>query len=468
MYIFLTIVFMSEIGFSTEYPFRSESCLQVVLSYPRNRLYASFPELDTIISVNKDTMTECPNENITNILAPTYFMIDSSGNNMYVSCALWPNEQIMRINMNDLNQRDSISLNGRIQQFYFREDQNLLYVVHRTYPIPGQSAGRYDAVKNYPDSGFISVINLSNFSLIGTHIIGALPMGIWYSGYNDTIYVPTDIEVMDFSKQEYIEGYGVKIVDSTTYEELEFITGGNHAFGDHPVFIANWTDNSRYFVLPNINMAQQPFSLRVIDGLDNSVALDLSFTNPINSNPMCVDYCAKVLGINTIWALSNTIYAFDEPMYRHLIKINTDTHDYEIYEFEGAFKGTNWFDFTLDGRTLYLPQNDGSILVTSPGNHSPACFLQILTRMPYQGPSPAAIEFDTSGTFDEDGDQLTYSWDFDGDCIFDEPVDDSYTGDSDNPIHEYTQSGEYTVNLMVSDNYQGECETSVIVSVKII
>ena len=328
--VFLTIVFMPEIGFSTEYPFRSGFCLQVEMCNSRNRLYASFPELDTIISVNLDTMTECSNENITNIESPTHFMIDSAGYYLYVLCAQWPSGNITQINLNDLNQRNYISLNGIIQQFYFREDQNLLYVVHRTYPIPGQGASRLDAAKNYRDSGFISVIDLSNFSLTGTYIIGSLPMGIWYSGYNDTIYVPTDLEVRDFSKQEYIEGYGVKIVDPSTYEELEFITGGSHAFGGHPVFISNWTDNSRYFVLPNVSMEKQQFSLRVIDGLDNSVALDLTFINPIDDTPMSVDYCAKVSGANTIWALSNTIYAFVEPKYRHLIKINTDTHDYEI------------------------------------------------------------------------------------------------------------------------------------------
>ena len=111
---------------------------------------------------------------------------------------------------------------------------------------------------------------------------------------------------------------------------------------------------------------------------------------------------------------------------------------------------------------------DGLVITRFVLHHNPVCRCRIVTPMPYRGPSPAAIEFDTSGTFDEEGDDLTYHWDFDGDCIFDEPYDDSYTGDPDNPTHEYTQSGEYTVNLSVTDNYQGECETSVLASVRII
>jgi hypothetical protein len=60
---------------------------------------------------------------------------------------------------------------------------------------------------------------------------------------------------------------------------------------------------------------------------------------------------------------------------------------------------------------------------------------------PYSGVRSQAITFDGSGSFDPDGDALTYAWDF----------GDGATGSGVAPTHAYTTLGTFTVTLMVND-----------------
>ena len=102
-------------------------------------------------------------------------------------------------------------------------------------------------------------------------------------------------------------------------------------------------------------------------------------------------------------------------------------------------------------------------------NDPPVCCLFIVTPMPYRGPSPAEIEFDATGSYDPDPcDELTFEWDFDGDHIYGEPVDDAYTGPPDNPTHSYTEDYIGPVNLKLTDNHGAESYCLVTVEVDII
>ena len=60
---------------------------------------------------------------------------------------------------------------------------------------------------------------------------------------------------------------------------------------------------------------------------------------------------------------------------------------------------------------------------------------------PYTGTEDAAVTFDGSGSYDPDGDPLTYAWDF----------GDGSTGTGVNPTHVYTAGGTYTITLVVND-----------------
>ncbi|MFC2071989.1 S8 family serine peptidase [Chloroflexota bacterium] len=60
---------------------------------------------------------------------------------------------------------------------------------------------------------------------------------------------------------------------------------------------------------------------------------------------------------------------------------------------------------------------------------------------PYSGTEDVAITFDGLGSYDSDGDPLTYAWDF----------GDGSTGTGANPSYAYIAGGTYTVTLVVND-----------------
>ena len=59
------------------------------------------------------------------------------------------------------------------------------------------------------------------------------------------------------------------------------------------------------------------------------------------------------------------------------------------------------------------------------------------------------VTFDGSGSFDPDGNIISYDWDF----------GDGVTGIGENPTHTYLTKGIYTVSLTVTDN-DGFTDTS--------
>jgi hypothetical protein len=113
--------------------------------------------------------------------------------------------------------------------------------------------------------------------------------------------------------------------------------------------------------------------------------------------------------------------------------------------------------------------DDGAVLTKYELNLAPTANFFIVTLMPYLGLSPAAIEFDASHSHDpNEGDELTYEWDFDGDLVFSEPVHDSYTGDPANPTHNYTSDYSGPVNLRVTDSHSAIGMCTKVVTVDII
>jgi hypothetical protein len=165
-----------------------------------------------------------------------------------------------------------------------------------------------------------------------------------------------------------------------------------------------------------------------------------------------------------------------EPQCRHLVKRSPEgeivyTNDlysnpgWELWEeLGGALYFITW---SGDFYTLHAT-DEGAVLTKYELNLVPYCDFFVVTSMPYRGPSPAAIEFNASGSYDpNEGDELTYEWDFDGDFIFSEPVDDSYTGDPAYPTHAYTSDYEGPVNLRVSDPHAASSTCTALVIVDI-
>jgi len=107
-------------------------------------------------------------------------------------------------------------------------------------------------------------------------------------------------------------------------------------------------------------------------------------------------------------------------------------------------------------------------IADTPYNADPICDLEVVTDMPASWYGDVPVEFDASGSYDPDPDDvLTYAWDFDGDELYDEDPDDAYDGDPWNPTHTY--DGDYTgnVNLMLTDGNGGEATCFVEVEVEV-
>ena len=157
-----------------------------------------------------------------------------------------------------------------------------------------------------------------------------------------------------------------------------------------------------------------------------------------------------------------------------------DTQEIEVFEHHlQSDPGWTEFDYTVTGSHFLVSwlgnfytlrgTDAGAVLMKYDLNDPPVCSLFIVTPMPYRGPSPAEIEFDATGSYDPDPcDELTFEWDFDGDHIYGEPVDDAYTGPPDNPTHSYTEDYTGIVNLKLTDNHGAESYCLVTVEVDII
>ena len=101
--------------------------------------------------------------------------------------------------------------------------------------------------------------------------------------------------------------------------------------------------------------------------------------------------------------------------------------------------GTYTVTLTVNDGTVDSPVSSTSAIVdpAGGGNQAPVA----VAGGPYGGVEGVAIAFDGSGSYDLDGDPLSYSWDF-GDGSF---------GSGASPSHAYVASGTYTVTLTVND-----------------
>lgn len=91
----------------------------------------------------------------------------------------------------------------------------------------------------------------------------------------------------------------------------------------------------------------------------------------------------------------------------------------------------------------------------TPYEEPPICGLEVVTPMPKKSWFPIPVEFDASGTFSPNpgGSIVSYEWDFDGDLIFNEPVDDKIdSGNNIKPVHIYAASYSGKVNMRATDN----------------
>jgi glucose/arabinose dehydrogenase len=78
----------------------------------------------------------------------------------------------------------------------------------------------------------------------------------------------------------------------------------------------------------------------------------------------------------------------------------------------------------------------------------------VASASPTSGPTPLTVNFSSEGTLDPEGQPVTYAWTF----------GDGSTSSEANPLHTYTQAGQYTARLSVSDGINTTLSTPLPIS----
>lgn len=116
--------------------------------------------------------------------------------------------------------------------------------------------------------------------------------------------------------------------------------------------------------------------------------------------------------------------------------------------------GTYTARLTVTDDTDRVDSTTIDVNVVTPGKKAPNA---ILTASPYSGVVPLTVEFDATGSSDQDGELITYKWDF-GDG-----TPPQFT--SGKVRHRFENIGTYTIKLIVQDNDGLEDEATTTIAV---
>jgi cytochrome c len=113
--------------------------------------------------------------------------------------------------------------------------------------------------------------------------------------------------------------------------------------------------------------------------------------------------------------------------------------------------------YTLEYGTYWSAQNDDSGIYKiefNAGNRKPIAQAQADKK---QGAAPLSVQFSSEGSFDFDGDVLSYDWDFYG--------DGSSRSSEKNPVYSFEKTGEFNTVLTVIDSEGLKSKASLAISV---
>jgi glucose/arabinose dehydrogenase/peptidoglycan/xylan/chitin deacetylase (PgdA/CDA1 family) len=107
-----------------------------------------------------------------------------------------------------------------------------------------------------------------------------------------------------------------------------------------------------------------------------------------------------------------------------------------------------------DGNVYYLDVAMGTLnrITHTTGNRRP---VPTVSASPTSGLSPLSVNFSSDGSFDPDGDALTYLWNF----------DDETTSNTPNPAHVYHANGAYDATLTLTDIHGSAASKSINITV---
>ncbi len=446
-----------------------DGCIDGVLTSTGDILYVTLNIDDAIVEIDTSTMMELRRFAI---VQPTFMVLSPDGEYLYTVCS--DPGKLVRIRLSD-SQINEIPLEGEGTGLFLEANGERLWVVHRTWPLPGDLAG-IEFVGGHLNTGLLTEVNTVNFSVNTTISINEVPMSVWYSEFSNKIYVIHE----DFwysspdweNADELANIITIYTSNAGSLQNIGWMVGGmtDASLGTAiPNQVSSWSDDGRYLVVPCASQARPDYSLRVIDTIDDSVFLDITLHgNPIG-NTVFIKYVQKIPGVDILWCAVR--YGVPEGMSGSelwMARINISTLEYEFYPVPQGKLSFGDFAVDSDCDTLYLTQPwTGEVIVWTAPNTEPVCSLLVVTLMPHIG--DGVIEFDATESYDPDPcDELTFEWDFDGDLIFNEPIDDSYTGPDNNPTHTYTDDyhGPVFLRLTDSDDLSNMCTVEVQVRIE--
>jgi len=470
--IFIIILGLSDnvYPYNGKYKYSNARCMQALLNSTGTKLYITCKDDDAIIEIDTSTMQEIRRFTIT---TPTEMIISENENYLYSNSSQWPTSYLVRIRLSDGNM-SSIGINGNIAGIHLDSTNNIIWVLHYTYPIPNESYTDDEVLLNHKTSGFMTKIDAQTFTILQSGNVWPLPLSIWYSENQDYVCVIHDWGTRYSGTPN---GIAVGVWDADTLQWVGQFKGGGNSKSKRslPIELANWSDDGHYLVIPNRDNYLRNFSLRIIDLDDKSsinefaTEFELALIDTASGRLLSSEFVKKVPGQNILWVTSDMGNPPDSQEHdRFVINVNTTTHAYNVYEIPEATHDFGYFDVSSDGRTLYLTQPEtGEVIVTCPGNLPPVCQLNVVNPPPPEQPAPVSVTFDGSGSSDPNGDNLTFEWDFDGDMCFGEPGDDSYTGPQNHPTHEYWLDYFGLVNMRVNDGHGGDCMATLTIAVDV-
>jgi len=109
---------------------------------------------------------------------------------------------------------------------------------------------------------------------------------------------------------------------------------------------------------------------------------------------------------------------------------------------------------TLNGEAHGFLLTNGETPEPLPAGNKPP--VAVATADVYSGKAPLAVNFYSTDSTDTDGKIVAYSWDF---------MDGSSSTDA-NPLHKFTEPGNYTVTLIVTDDQNAQASSPITITVR--
>jgi nitrous oxidase accessory protein len=263
----------------------------------------------------------------------------------------------------------------------------------------------------------------------------------------------------------------ISSISSSTSTQGQIVTFEGQVIDDGNIIQWEWTSsldgiisNSEDFSTSTLSVGSHTIKFRAKDDQYqwSEYAISSLIVNPV-SVPENQKPTAQIITINP----SKTNYS--NPVYFH--GIGSDDVQITAFQWRSSIDGilSNQQTFTSSSLSVgthiiyfKVRDNEGEwsnedkkslIIVESsePSNSAPVPNL----GGPYSGVVNTSVVFDASGSYDPDGDIFSYSWDF----------GDGSTGEGVTKTHLYSQIGNYTVNLTLTDSNDKTASISTYVNI---